>query len=126
MNQNRKDQDVPNRQSNMEQAEGSRDDESRGTERNRSSESTSHSRSVMDDQETFEHGSGTSSVAKGMGSSSERGMESGRSGTKGSDRQSGDLQSGDRQSGGISNRSLDEEREEQSRLPERGRSQSEE
>ena len=29
MNQNRKDQDVPNRQSNMEQAEGSRDDQSR-------------------------------------------------------------------------------------------------
>ena len=126
MNQNRKDQDVPNRQSNMEQAERSRD-ESRGTERNRSSESTSRgSGSVMDDQETFEHGSGTSSVARGMGSSSERGMESGRSGIKGSDRQSGDRQSGDRQSGGINNRGLDEERQEQSRLPERGRSQSEE
>ena len=113
MNQNRKDQDVPNRQSNMEQAEGSRDNY--GTERNRSSDSSSNHRSVMDDQESFEHGSRTSDVARGMGSSSERGMESGRSSGR-----SGQSRSG------ISNRSFEEERNEQSRLPERGRSQSEE
>ena len=115
MNQNRKDQDVPNRQSNMEQAEGSRGS-SRGTERNRSSESSGDGRSVMDDQESFEHGSRTSEVARGMGSSRERGMESGRSSGK----------SGTQSRSGISNRGFDEEREEQSRLPERGRSQSEE
>ena len=115
MNRNRKDQDVPNRQSNMEQAEGSRES-SRGTERNRSSEASRDDRSVMSDQESFEHGSRTSDVARGMGSSNERGMESGRSSGK----------SGSQSSSGISNRSLDEERDEQSRLPERGRSQSEE
>lgn len=115
MNRNRKDQDVPNRQSNMEQAEGSRES-SRGTERNRASEGSRDDRSVMSDQESFEHGSRTSEVARGMGSSNERGMESGRSSGK----------SGSESRGGISNRGLDEEREEQNRLPERGRSQSEE
>jgi hypothetical protein len=116
MNRNRKDQDVPIRQSNMEQAEGSRES-GRGTERNRSSETSRDDRSVMSDQESFEHGSGTSEVARGMGSSNERGMESGRSGGK---------SGGQSRSGGISNRGFDEERDEQSRLPERGRSQSEE
>ena len=114
MNQNRKDQDVPNRPSNMEQAQGSRES-GRGTERNRSSEASRHSRSVMDSQESFEHGSRTSDVARGMGSSNERGMESGRSSGK-----SGQSRSG------IGNRGFDEERDEQSRVPERGRSQSEE
>ena len=96
MNQNRKDQDV--------------------RERNRSSEASRDSHSVMDDQESFEHGSGTSEVARGMGSSSERGMESGRSSGKG----------GSQSKSGISNRGIDEERDEQSRVPERGRSRSEE
>ena len=114
MNQNRKDQDVPNRQSNMEQAEGSRDS-GRGSERNRSSESM-RGGSVMDNQESFEHGSKTSEVARGMGSSRERGMESGRSSGK----------SGTQSRSGISNRGFDEERGEQSRVPERGRSQGEE
>jgi hypothetical protein len=114
MDQNRKDEDVPNRQSNMEQAEGSRDNYD--NERNRSSDSSSDRGSVMDDQESFEHGSGTSDVARGMGSSSERGMESERSGG----RSGGQIRSG------ISNRSFEEERDEQSRLPERGRTQSEE
>ena len=96
MSQNRKNQDQK-RPSNMEQAEGSG--------------------SVMDDQESFEHGSGTSEVARGMGSSGERGSESGRSGERSQDRQRGS---------GISNRGADRERDSQSRLPERGRSQSEE
>jgi hypothetical protein len=121
MNQNRKDQNVPNRQSNTEKAEGSRH-QSRGSERNRSSESSgSPSRgaggtgtnSVLGNKESFEHGSGTSEMARGMGSSGERG--------KGSD--SG---SSHQQGGGISNRGRDQERDEQSRVPERGRSQSRE
>ena len=97
MNQNRKDQDVQRRHSNTEQAKGSG--------------------SVMDDKDSFEHGSGTSEVARGMGSSGERGRESGRSGEQSSDRQSG---------GGISNRGGARERAEQGRRPERGRAQSEE
>ena len=97
MNQNRKDQDVQSRRSNTEQAKGSG--------------------SVMDDKDTFEHGSGTSEVARGMGSSGERGRESGRSEERISDRQSG---------GGNSHRGRDQERAEQSRRPERGRAQSEE
>jgi hypothetical protein len=80
MNQNRKDQDVPNRQSNMEQAEGSR-------------------------------GKDESTGERGSGSEQDRSQGRGRSGDE---------------SGGISNRPLDEERHRQSRLPERGRSQSEE
>src|SRR6187397_2490063 len=97
MNQNRKDHDVQRRRSNMEQAK--------------------ESGSVMDDKDSFEHGSGTSEVARGMGSSGERGRESGPSEERSSDRKSGD---------GISNRGGDRERAEQSRRPERGRAQSEE
>ena len=66
-------------------------------------ESTSGHGSVMDDQETFEHGSGLSDMTKGMGSSGERGKGSGGERGKGS--------SGERQ--------------QPSRMPERGRSQSE-
>ena len=97
MGQNRKDQDVPNRSSDMDQARGSG--------------------SVMDDQESFEHGSGTSDVARGMGSSGERGSASERSDERSQGRQRGS---------GISNRRRDQERDVQSRAPERGRSQSEE
>ena len=79
MSQHRKDQDVQNRQSDMDQAKGSG--------------------SVMDDKESFEHGSGTSDVARGMGSSGERGSASGRSGEGKSERQRGS---------GISNRGPDE------------------
>jgi hypothetical protein len=57
----------------------------------------------MDDQETFEHGSGLSDMTKGMGSSGERGKGSGEERGKGS--------SGERQ--------------QPSRMPERGRSQAE-
>jgi hypothetical protein len=93
MNQNRKDQDTPNRQSNMEKAEGSRE-------------------SVLGSKESFEHGSGTSEMARGMGSDESRGSasDSGRSRSK----------------GGISNRGSEQERHAQSRVPERGRGQSEE
>ena len=96
MNQNRKDQDVPNRQSNMEQAEGSR-----GKDRNLDRD-TDHS-----------------DMSSGMGSTGERGFESEQDRSQGRGRT-------DEKSGGISNRPLDEERHRQSRLPERGRSQSEE
>ena len=96
MNQNRKDQDARTRRSNTEQAKGSG--------------------SVMDDQESFEHGSGTSEVARGMGSSGERGRSSG------SEKRSSGHQSGS----GISNRGHDQERGTQKRVPERGRAQSEE
>jgi hypothetical protein len=113
MNKNRKDQHVHDSQSKM----GSRD-QNRGNERNHSSES-SGSGSVLGNKESFEHGSGTSDMARGMGSSSERG--------RGSDSSMGsDSGSSGKHGGGISNRGLDQERDEQSRLPERGRSQSEE
>jgi hypothetical protein len=69
MKQNRnEDREVPNRQSHTEKAGGSRD---KG--------------SVLDDRESFEHGSGESDVTRGMGSSGERGTgstrERGRSST---------------------------------------------
>jgi hypothetical protein len=93
MNQNRKDQSMPNRQSNMEKAEGSRE-------------------SVLGNKESFEHGSGTSEMARGMGSSGSRGTPS---------------DTGGRHSkGGISNRGSEQERQSQGRVPERGRAQSEE
>ena len=66
-------------------------------------ESTSGRGSVMDDKESFEHGSGPSEMTKGMGSSAERGKGPGGERGKGS--------SGERQ--------------QPSRMPERGRSQSE-
>ena len=59
MSQKRKDQDVSLRSSHMDQARGSG--------------------SVMDNPESFEHGSGTSDVARGMGSSGERGSASDQS-----------------------------------------------
>ena len=67
MSQNREDQNVPNRPSHMDQAKGSG--------------------SVMDDQESFEHGSGTSDVARGMGSSGERGSASEQSDERSQDRE---------------------------------------
>jgi len=99
-----KDEDVRNSQSNTEKAVGSRD---RGSnmERNHSSESSGGSTSVLGDAESFEHGSGTSEMARGMGSESGMGSDSHSQSGKG---------------GGISNRGLDQERDEQSRLPDRG------
>jgi hypothetical protein len=112
MHKNRKDQDVSSRQPHMEKSEGSRN-QGAGTERNRSSESSGGSKSVLGNKESFEHGSGTSEMARGMGSSGERGIGS-ESGSRG------------QQGGGISNRSSDEERDAHSRVPERGRGQSRE
>ena len=106
MNRNGKeqDQDMPNRQSNTEKAEGSRE-------------------SVLDNKESFEHGSGTSDMARGMGSSgSSGGSGSGSGSSSGKSSGAGNTRS----RGGISNRSGDQERESQGRVPERGRSQSEE
>ena len=90
MNQNRKDQDRANRPSNSERTKGSG--------------------SVLGSKESFEHGSGTSEMARGMGSSGERGSVS-EHGSSGS-------------GSGISNRGADQERSEQNRVPERGRSKS--
>jgi hypothetical protein len=78
-------------------------------ERSRSSESSSGSKSVLGSKESFEHGSGTSEMARGMGSSGERGMGS---------------ESHNQQGSGISNRGTSRERDEQSRVPERGRGHS--
>ena len=58
MNQNRKDQDIPNRQSNMEKAEGSR---------------KSEEESVLSDRDAFEHGSGDAEIPRRM--SSNRGRD---------------------------------------------------
>jgi hypothetical protein len=112
MNQSRKDdQDVPNRQSNMEKAEGSRQSErGAGQERGGTAPSGGHQRSVMDDQDAFEHGSGGDAISRGMGSTGERGA--GPDGER-------------NRGGGISNRDMAREQDEQDRLPERGRSQSE-
>jgi hypothetical protein len=111
MNQNRThDRDMPNRQSNMEQAEGSNAQErGRAQDRGGRGSAREHESSVMDDQDTFEHGSGGSGVSKGMSQTGERGAGSG----------------GERHRGGITNRGADRERMEQDQLPERGRSQSE-
>ena len=90
MNQNRKDKDGSNRPSNSERMKGSG--------------------SVLGSRESFEHGSGTSEMARGMGSSGERGStsEDGSSGSR----------------SGISNRGAERDRSEQSRVPDRGHSKS--
>jgi hypothetical protein len=106
MNQNRKrGQDMPNRQSNMEQAQGSREQARGGSspedhDRSSSERSGQQAESVMDDQETFEHGSGGSPVSKGMGSTSERGTGSGSERNRGG-------------STGITNRGTEREQREQ-------------
>ena len=97
MNKDRKDQDVPNRQSNMEQAEGSR----------------------RNSQDDLDRDIDRSDMGSGMGSKHERGFGSEQDSSTRRDRS-------DEKAGGISNRPLDEERDRQNRLPERGRSQSEE
>ena len=74
-------------------------------------ESTSGHGSVMDDKETFEHGSGLSDMTKGMGSGDERGQ--GSSSERG------------KESGGERGKGSSGERQQPSRVPERGRSQSE-
>ena len=106
MDQNRKrDEDMPNRSSNMEQAEGSREDA-----RNSGDLGSSSDRAMF--SERMNESDRTSSRDRSNAMQSERGMGSG------DERPSS-------KSGGISNRSLDREQCEQDRLPERGRSQSE-
>ena len=114
MQQKRKsDQDVPTRASNMEEAEGSRE---QLTNRDASDADlgTSTDRAMFDDEgesrmpadRSTERGSGTSGdMTRGSGHA--------REGNRGSS------------GGGISNRGRDRERREQDQLPERGRSQSE-
>jgi hypothetical protein len=87
MSQNRK-QDMPNRQSSTE------------------SEGRRRERSVMDDEETFEHGSGGSEVSRGMGSGDRGKREKSR-----------------QDSSDVSNRARDRDRDDE--RPERGRSDSE-
>ena len=101
MNQNRmRDDDMPNRSSNMEPAEGSRE-----TIKNSSGDlGTSSDRAMFDDRL-----SDNSEGDQSNDSSSERG--SGRS------------ERGRSNSGGITNRPLEQEQSEQDQLPPRGRSQ---
>ena len=103
MQKRKRDQDVPNRASNMEQAEGSRE---RMTNRESSDADlgTSTDRAMFDD-EAESRMSPEGSSERGSGMSRERHRESG--------------------GGGISNRGQDRERSEQDSLPERGKSQSE-
>ena len=129
MNQDRKDtQDKPNRQSNMEPAEGSRESErTRGQQQGGSSGARQQGqRSALDDQESFEHGTGSDDVARGMGSSSGRGTGSNQERNMGSSRERNMSSNEDRaRGGGITNRGTEREQDEQDQLPERGRSQSE-
>lgn len=129
MDQNRTDkQSMPNRSSNMEQAEGSREtvrDNERmsGSEEMRNRESSSRDLGSSSDRAMFsgreeaeertgasDHGIGMGPAERGMGSSGERNLGGGSQGAN---------------SGGITNRELDREECEQQQLPERGRSQSE-
>lgn len=125
MDHNRTDkQSMPNRSSNMEQAEGSRDtvrenERMSGSEEMRNRESSpgdlgsSSDRAMFSDPEESEGrvSDGGSGDERGMGSSGERNLGGG-------DRDSS-------KSGGITNRPLDREQSEQQQLPDRGRSQSE-
>jgi hypothetical protein len=107
MEQNRtrtRNQDMPNRSSKMEQAEGSRESTNMESMRNRQEDDlgTSSDRAMFEDRESAEERE-TNSSQQGMGPSRER------SHTK---------------AGGITNRPLDEEQSEREQLPQRGRSQS--
>ena len=107
MEQNRtrtRNQDMPNRSSNMEQAEGSRESTNTDSMRNRQEDDlgTSSDRAMFEDRESAE----------------ERGTESSEQDRKRS------FEQGRSKSGGITNRPLEEEHSEQEQLPQRGRSQS--
>jgi hypothetical protein len=112
MKQNRKrDQDVPSRASNMEQAEGSR-------ERMTNRDSSDADLGTSTDRAMFSEGE-----SRLKDKSSQRGWDQSTEHSRGSGR------SGERNRGssgeGISNRGPERERMEQDRLPERGRSESE-
>jgi hypothetical protein len=96
MEENRNLDDMPNRSSNMEPAEGSRE-----TVRNSGSDLGTSSDRAMFDESMSEGGS-----ERGLGESGER-------------------TSGSSKGGGITNRELSREQSEQEQLPPRGQSQSE-
>ena len=103
MDHNRnQDQDSPNRASNMEPAEGSR--ETVGSDQS-SDRGSSTDRAMFSDRESSEERSTGSSDAPGSATGGER--------------------HDSRNSGGITNRELDREMSEQQHLPERGHSQGE-
>ena len=114
MKQNRTDRDaMPNRSSNMEPAEGSRDtattsEELTGMEAMRNREEGSRDLGSSSDRAMFDEDSpeprSTGDEVRGQGSSGERSRDN---------------------AGGISNRPLDREQAEQEQLPDRGRSDSE-
>ena len=102
MEQNRtRNQDMPNRSSNMEQAEGSRENVDEAM-RNRQDDDleTSSDRAMFEDRNSAEERSTPES--RGSASPGERGRGN---------------------AGGITTRPLDEEMDEQSHLPDRGTSQ---
>ncbi len=110
MNNRKRNDDMPNRSSNMEQAEGSRD-----TVRNdlgTSSDRAMYSERTSSGDRDSSGDRGRSKRHEGSGSTTERGT--GRGGERNSS-----------SGGGISNRSHDREQSEQDELPERGRSRSE-
>ncbi len=106
MNQNRKrNEEMPNRSSSMEPAEGSRD-----TVMNSGSDlGTSSDRAMFDER-----------MREGDRSSRNRGSDE-----RGSESNSERNRSDNGRAGGVTNRALDQERAQQDRLPERGRSESE-
>jgi len=112
MDQNSKrSEDMPNRSSNMEQAEGSRENvRNSGGDLGSSSDRAMFSER-MNQSDGRSSSDESSSSERGVGSSGERNRSSESSSSS--------------KSGGITNRSLDEEQCEQQQLPERGRSQSE-
>lgn len=112
MNQDRKrhrDDEMPNRSSNMEQAEGSREsstDAESMRNRRENDLGTSSDRAMFDEPEAAEERDTPSSSSTG-----------GRSGSSSRERRRGN-------GGGITNRPLDREQREQERVPARGRSHS--
>ena len=103
MEQDRKrNQDMPNRSSNMEQAEGSRENVGESIMNRQDDDlGTSSDRAMFDDRESAEERDSPRSSPSGSQS-----PERGRS-----------------KAGGITNRPLDEEMDEQAQLPGRGNSQ---
>lgn len=108
-NRSRNDDDMPNRSSNMEQAEGSRrSHEESDKMRNRTEDDlgTSSDRAMFEDPDSAEE------------------RESLRGSVSGPQRQGSTDQGSRSDTGGITNRPLDLEQHEQEQLPPRGRSQS--
>jgi|SRR4051794_11497093 hypothetical protein len=104
-NRMRSDDDMPNRSSNMEQAEGSRDNvRNSGNDLGSASDRAMFSDRMDESDSQSSSEDSANSSERGVGSTGERNSSSG---------------------GGITNRGRDIEQAEQDRLPDRGRSQSE-